>query len=210
MARAVVLTGGIGSGKSAVASVLATWGAHVVDADQLAREVVARGTAGLAAVVAEFGAGVLTEIGDLDRPALADIVFGRPERLAALEAIVHPQVQSLAVQRLADYGDAPVIVYEVPLPETTPAFPNEALADSGPVIVVVDASGEVRTQRLLDRGMSIEQVRARMDAQPPRDEWLSKADVVIDNGADWPATCDQVSRLWQALTGTAPPVGGPG
>jgi tRNA threonylcarbamoyl adenosine modification protein YjeE len=113
--RRVLLTGGIGSGKSAVGRLLAEWGAYVVDADQLAREVVAPGTAGLAAVVQEFGPDVVGVDGALDRAALAELVFGDPERLAALEANVHPLVRQAAEARFSLAPPGVVEVYEVPV-----------------------------------------------------------------------------------------------
>jgi dephospho-CoA kinase len=210
MTRAVVLTGGIGSGKSAVAALLAGWGAHVVDADELAKEVVAPGSDGLNAVVAQFGSEVLTAGGALDRLALAEIVFNHAEGLTALEAIVHPRVEQLAAGRLADHGDSPVVVYEVPLPDRAPIFPSEVLAEAAPLVVVVDASEDVRMRRLVARGLSVSQIQARMDAQPTRKEWLSLADVVIDNDAEWEGTGPQVRQLWRRLTGAEPPVGGAG
>ena len=207
MSRAVVLTGGIGSGKSAVAEVLAQWGAHVVDADRLAREVVAPGTDGFAAVVAEFGPSVVASDGSLDRAALADVVFSQPERLAALEAIVHPLVERLASARLAENRDAPVLVYEVPLPDRIPAFPASGGESERPLVVVVDASEPERRRRLLERGLGDGQITIRMAAQPSRDEWLSHADWVLDNGGERQATVQQLSRLWQELTGSPAPVG---
>ncbi|MFL6288716.1 MAG: dephospho-CoA kinase [Actinomycetes bacterium] len=210
MSRAVVLTGGIGSGKSAVAEVLAEWGAHVVDADQLAREVVAPGTDGFAAVVAEFGPTVVASDGSLDRAALADVVFSQPERLAALEAIVHPRVAALASARLAEKPDAPVLVYEVPLPDRIPAFRVSGTATRAtepPLVVVVDASEEERRRRLLARGLEDVQIASRMAAQPSRDEWLSLADILVDNGGEPGATVQQLRRLWRQLTGAPAPVG---
>jgi dephospho-CoA kinase len=206
MSRAVVLTGGIGSGKSSVAELLAKWGAHVVDADQLAREVVAPGTEGLDAVIEEFGPSVVAFDGSLDRTALAELVFSRPDRLATLEAIVHPLVHRLASRRLAERPDAPLLVYEVPVPGPVAEFPGTQGVDS-PGVVVVDASDQLRRQRLLRRGLTEGQVEARMAAQPDRGEWLALAQVVIDNGGDLAATEDQVRRVWQQLTGTPAPVG---
>ncbi len=130
--RPVVLTGGIGSGKSSVARLLREWGAHVVDADVLAREVVAPGSPGLAAVVAEFGAAVLAPDGSLDRAALAERVFADRDRLSRLEAIIHPLVHAAAVEQVSDQRGAVLVVYEVPLPGSSP-FADE------PVVVVVDA-----------------------------------------------------------------------
>ena len=193
-----------------VAELLAGWGAHVVDADQLAREVVAPGSDGLEAVLAEFGPACAASDGSLDRAALAEVVFGHPERLSALEAIVHPRVERLAASRLAQRPDAPLVVYEVPLPRRVAEFPASVLGTESPVVVVVDASDQVRRERLSARGLTEEQVSARMGAQPSRADWLGLAQVVIHNDGDRASTEQQVRRLWHQLTGSAAPVGTPG
>lgn len=193
----VGLTGGIGSGKSTVAGLLASYGAVVVDADVLAREAVATGTPGLARVVAEFGTGVLGADGSLDRSRLAALVFGDPERLAALNAIVHPYVAArrtelAAAAAIAD-ADA-VVVFDVPL------LVENGLTDYD-LIVVVDASAETQLRRLVDdRGMDESQARARMAAQAGREERRAVADVVIDNDGDLGNLRAQVDRLWVRLT----------
>ena len=138
--RAVVLTGGIGSGKSTVGRLLRGWGAHLVDADVLAREVVAPGTPGLSAVVAAFGPDVLTGTGALDRSVLADLVFVDQGKRVRLEEIVHPLVHRRAVDLLAA-AEAPLVVYEVPLPGRSPF-------EVDPTVVVVDAPEDVRRRRL--------------------------------------------------------------
>ena len=207
MAPALILTGGIGSGKSTVAELLAGWGARVVDADQLAREVVAPGSEGLAEVVAAFGPDVLATDGSLDRAALADCVFDDPVRLAALEAIVHPRVERLAEERLADGAAAPLLVYEVPLPGRRPSFPAGAADSEDPLVVVVDVPAEERHRRLRVRGLSDQQIAARMASQPSREEWLAGADVVIDNSGDAHHLRRQVAELWARCTGSTAAVG---
>ena len=206
MQRAVVLTGGIGSGKSEVGRLLTALGAHVVDADELARAVVQPGTPGLAAVAAAFGPDVIAADGTLNRPELAATVFGQPERLAALEAIVHPLVEALAVSRLAAGAGAPVVVYEVPLLGRSPEFPGNSDADAAaPLVVVVDAPDAVRIERLRDRGLSDEQISARMAAQPSRETWVAAADRLVDNGGDLDHLKSQVEALWIELTTSKPP-----
>jgi dephospho-CoA kinase len=192
----VLLTGGIGSGKSVVGRLLTGWGAYVVDADQLAREVVAPGTGGHAAVVQEFGAGVVGVDGALDRAALADVVFRDRGRLAALEAIVHPLVQQAAEARFALASPGTVEVYEVPvLRERQP----------GDWVLLVEAPVEVRRARLLARGLSDEQVTARMAQQPDTEGWRALADRVIRNDRDLEALVDETRRAWQEITGEEPP-----
>jgi dephospho-CoA kinase len=196
----VVLTGGIGSGKSEVGRLLARWGAIVVDADQLAREVVEPGTTGLSEVVTEFGDGVLGADGSLNRAALADLVFAAPDRLAVLESIIHPRVEALAAQRMDAAAPGQLVVYEVPLPDRLP----------GAGVVVVDAPLDVRRRRLQARGLTPEQIEVRLSRQPSRDEWLQRADHVVENGSDLTDLHRQVARLWRQLTGEDPPVGASG
>ncbi len=187
----VGLTGGIGSGKSEVARLLAEHGAVVVDADALAREAVEPGTPGLAAVVAEFGPDVLAADGSLDRAALGRIVFVDPERRAALEAIVHPYVGRRSAELMAAAPDDAVVVYDVPL------LVEKSLQDGYDVVVVVDASDETRLRRLVDlRGMPEQDARDRMAAQASRDERLAVADRVVVNDGDLEALRDVVDRLW--------------
>ena len=196
----VGLTGGIGSGKSEVERLLAARGATVVDADLLAREVVAPGTAGLAAVLAAFGGSVRAADGSLDRAGLAAVVFADPAQRARLEAIVHPLVRERAdaiVQDAADNG-AELIVYAVPL-----------LAETGPshdfdVVVVVDAPDEVRLDRLVrQRGMSEDAARARMAAQATRAVRLAVADVVLPNDGTPEQLAEHVDALWDELSARA-------
>jgi len=192
----VGLTGGIGSGKSTVAGLLASYGAVVVDADVLAREALATGTPGLARVVEEFGTGVLAAAGSLDRPRLAALVFGHPQRLAALNAIVHPYVATRRAELTAAAAVAnadAVVVFDVPL------LVENGLTDYD-LIVVVDASAETQLRRLVDgRGMGEDQVRARMAAQAGRAERCAAADVVIDNDGDLAHLRRQVAGLWERL-----------
>lgn len=192
----VGLTGGIGSGKSTVAGLLASYGAVVVDADVLAREALATGTPGLARVVEEFGTGVLGADGSLDRPRLAALVFGDPERLAALNAIVHPYVAArraeLTAAAAAANPDA-VVVFDVPL------LVEHGLTDQD-VVVVVDATAETQLRRLVNgRGMGEDQARARMANQAGRAERRAAADVVIDNDGDLAHLRRQVAGLWERL-----------
>lgn len=193
----VGLTGGIGSGKSEVARLLAERGAVVIDADALAREAVAPGTAGLAAVVEEFGTEVLAPDGSLDRAKLGALVFADAERRAALEAIVHPYVGRRSAELMAGADDEAVVVYDVPL------LAEKQLQDGFDVVVVVDVSAETQVRRLAAaRGMPEDEARARIAAQATREQRLAVADVVIDNDtddADRVALRRQVDALWQRL-----------
>ena len=194
----IAVTGGIGSGKSAVTARMAERGAVVVDADALARAVVAPGTPGLAAIVAEFGTGILAVDGSLDRGALATIVFSDAERRAALESIVHPLVARESAALLDAAGDSDVVVYDVPLLAETGVLDD----DTGrrfDAVVVVTAPVEVRVARLVARGMSEEDARARIDAQATDEQRRAIADHVVDNSGDLGELDAAVSTLWAAL-----------
>src|SRR5690242_3413632 len=170
------LTGGIGAGKSEVSRQLAALGAVIVDSDLIAREVVAPGTDGLRAVVAEFGPEVLQPDGSLDRPALGRLVFGHPERLAALNAIVHPLVRARSAELEAAAGPEDVVVHDVPL------LAENGLAPLYQQVLVVDVPDGIRLDRLVRlRGMAADEAEARMAAQATREDRLAVADIVIDN-----------------------------
>ncbi|MDQ3466044.1 MAG: dephospho-CoA kinase [Actinomycetota bacterium] len=188
----VGLTGGIGAGKSAVAARLAEHGALVVDADVVAREVVAPGTEGLAAVVAAFGSGVLADDGSLDRQRLGALIFADDEARARLNAIVHPLVSQRSAELAADAPDEAVVVHDVPL------LVENALAPAYDVVVVVLADENARIQRLRDtRGMREEEARARMAAQTTDDQRRAVADAVLDNSGTLADLHRQVDDLWR-------------
>ncbi|MFD0398597.1 dephospho-CoA kinase [Kitasatospora sp. NPDC127121] len=188
------LTGGIGAGKSEVSRLFAAHGAVIVDSDVIAREVVAPGTDGLAAVAAEFGPQVLREDGALDRPALGAIVFADPARLQALNAIVHPLVRARSAELEAAAAPDAVVVHDVPL------LAENGLAPLYDLVVVVDAADDVRVERLVRlRGMAEEEARARMAAQASRADRLAIADVVIDNGGPLEALAPRVDEVWAEL-----------
>lgn len=190
----VGLTGGIGTGKSEVSRLLASYGAVLIDADVIAREVVEPGTAGLAAVVAEFGADILREDGALDRPRLGGIVFGDPARLRALNAIVHPLVRDRSGELEAVAGTESVVVHDVPL------LAENGLAPLYDIVIVVDASPRTQLDRLVRlRGMSEGDARARMSAQANREDRLAVADFVIDNDGPLEALEPQVRKVWDTL-----------
>jgi dephospho-CoA kinase len=195
----VGLTGGIGSGKSTVARLLERRGAIVIDADQLAREAIAKGTPGFDRVVDAFGGAVVTPEGDLDRQALAASIFSDPARKAALEAIVHPEV----ARRFGEQVDAlrttdRVVVY------VTPLLVELGLAPAFDVVVVVTASPHLRVSRVASgRGLSPEDVRGRMAVQATDEQRMEVADVLVDNDGSLAELEPQVDRLWNDLMARA-------
>jgi dephospho-CoA kinase len=184
------LTGGIGSGKSTVSGLLAERGARVVDADRLAREVVEPGTPGLAAVSEAFGPEVLTADGALDRPALAALVFADPDARARLDGIVHPLVRARAVELIGEMPADAVVVQDIPLLVET------GQAGSFDVVLVVRADPEVRVARLVARGLTEADARARIAAQATDEQRAAVADVVLDNSGTLDDLAAQVDRFW--------------
>ncbi|MFE9856079.1 dephospho-CoA kinase [Streptomyces sp. NPDC005780] len=190
----VGLTGGIGAGKSEVSRMLAGYGAVLIDADRIAREVVEPGTPGLEAVVGEFGTGILTPEGTLDRPKLGSIVFSDGERLAALNAIVHPLVGARSAELERAAGPDSVVVHDVPL------LTENSLAPLYDLVIVVDAAPETQLDRLVRlRGMTEQEARARMAAQAGREQRRAVADLVIDNDGPIEALEPQVREVWAEL-----------
>ncbi|WP_031036001.1 dephospho-CoA kinase [Streptomyces sp. NRRL F-5650] len=190
----VGLTGGIGAGKSEVSRLLVEHGAVLVDADRIAREVVAPGTPGLAAVVEAFGEEVLAADGTLDRPKLGSIVFSDPDRLAVLNGIVHPLVGERSRALEAAAAEDAVVVHDVPL------LTENGLAPLYDVVVVVDADPATQLDRLVRlRGMTEQDARARMAAQATREQRREIADVVVDNDVPLEELRRRVEELWAAL-----------
>ena len=187
----VGLSGGIGSGKSTVARALARRGALVIDADAISREVVEPGTPGLAGVVARFGEGVLDGEGRLDRPKLAAIVFEDAAARADLNAIVHPLVAAESARRMAAAADA-VVVLDVPLLV-------EAAKSGYDLVVIVEAPEALRLERLVGRGMDVEDARRRMATQATDAERRKVADVVLDNSGSEQDLEVQIDSLWAQL-----------
>jgi dephospho-CoA kinase len=188
------LTGGIGAGKSEVSRRLAAQGAIVIDADLIAREVVAPGTSGLAEVAAAFGPGVLGADGALDRPALGEVVFADAGKLAQLNAIVHPRVGARMRELEDSAGPASIVVHDVPL------IAENDLAGSYDLVIVVDVPPRVQLDRLVRlRGMTKEQAQARMAAQAAREQRLAIADIVVDNSGSLAELDRQVGDLWAEL-----------
>jgi dephospho-CoA kinase len=181
----VGLTGGVASGKSTVSAILRELGAVVIDADRIAREVVAKGTPGLAAVVRELGEEVIDQNGELDRPAVARLVFADDDARRRLEGVIHPLVRAEGARLEGEAPPGSVVVHDIPLlAETGQAGTFEA-------VLVVDADPEDQVRRAVrDRGWSEEEARARIAAQAGREERRAIATHVIENTG----TLDELRR----------------
>lgn len=192
----VGLTGGIGSGKSTVAGMLADHGAIVVDADEIARRIVEPGSPVLARLVEEFGTDILDDQGSLRRGELARRAFATERATRHLNEITHPAIRELAEADLAT-GEAQsssgVVVYEMPLLVETGQV---SLVD---VVIVVDLPEELQIERAMARGLGEADVRDRMKRQASRRDRLAAADIVIDNSGRWEATREQVAQAWSAV-----------
>jgi dephospho-CoA kinase len=187
------LTGGIASGKSLVAEELAELGAVVIDADVLAREVVEPGTPGLAAVVARFGASVLTD-GRLDRSRLGALIFADPAARRDLERIIHPAVRARAAELERAASDASVVVHVIPLLVET------GQASDFDRVVVVDVDPVTQRARLLQRdGFTEVEADRRIAAQATREQRLAAADVVLDNSGSITQLKSRIRQLWEEL-----------
>ena len=194
--RTVGLTGNIGAGKSTVAELLVAHGAALVDADLVARQVVEPGAPAYQPLIDRFGTDILDAEGRIDRPALAATVFGHPEALEALNAIIHPAIGVAMIEGKDAYaGTDRIVVLDIPLLKE---FHRELLALDA--VVVVDVPPEVALRRLTTlRGMSAEDARARQASQPSRHERLEGADFVIDNSDGTDALAAEVDRVWAGL-----------
>ena len=188
----VGLTGGIASGKSTVSAILRELGAVVIDADALAREVVERGTPGLAAVVEEFGPGLLTPDGELDRAAMGTLVFNDESARRRLEAIVHPLVFERIVDLETHASEGAVVVHDIPL------LAESGRADTFDAVIVVDAPPQVQVERMVrDRGWTEDEARARIGAQASPEERRAIATYVVENTG----TVDDLRRTVEKIYG---------
>lgn len=196
------ITGNIASGKSTVSKELARRGAVVVDADQLAREVVASGSSALRKIVEAFGKEILNNRGELDRDKLGQMVFADVKVRAMLNRIVHPEIAKQSVERLHELkqrNDIPLIVYEAPLLFEVGA---ESRVDK---ILVVKINTEEQLKRLQVRdGLSEVAAQQRMAAQMPQQEKIIRADFVVDNSGSIEQTLKQVDLLWPQLAAIDP------
>jgi len=194
----VGLTGGIGSGKSTVAALLADHGALVVDADELARAVLAPGEPAVSEVVEAFGDSILAPDGSLDRATLASLIFGDPDKRARLESIVHPQVAARAAETMAGVPQGTVVVYDVPL------LVEKGMAGMFDVVVVVLADEDTRIRRLAGRGIARDDAVGRIRAQADDEQRRAVAHVLIDNSGSLDQLRTQVDELWSLLRGRLP------
>ena len=194
--RVIGLTGGIGSGKSLAAEYFADLGALVIDADQLARAAIERGSKGFDEVVAMFGDSILKN-GEIDRRALGELVFKDPTKKAALEAIIHPWVRSEFEAAVLSLSGNQTLVYEIPLLfETGGANRFES-------VITVEAPMDMRIERLREKGLHNSEIQARIAAQASREERVSIADFVIENSGSKDDLLRQVEKIWDGLTHTS-------
>lgn len=186
----VGLTGGIGSGKSHVARYFASLGARVMDADQLARDVVERGTDGFDEIVSAFGDSILRD-GDLDRHTLAEIIFSDKDAKRRLEEIIHPRVRRAFEESVNNLKEDEVLIYEIPL------LAEAGAAERFDFVITVESEIELRRERLRNRGMHPSQIEARMQAQASAEERIAVANYVILNNSSEDFLLREVEHLWE-------------
>lgn len=193
----VGLTGGIASGKSHVAGIFEQYGASVIDADAVAREVVLPGTSGLVQVVGAFGYEILLPSGELDRKRLGEIVFTDPAKRAELEAIIHPLIKERTSKLIAEQASE-IVIYAVPLLlEAKVDYPFDA-------VVTVEAGVDIQIERLVEsRSLTVDEARQRIGAQASSSERIARADFVIDSSGSKDQTKQQVDKIWKQLVQSA-------
>ena len=191
MAFVIGLTGGIGSGKSLAAQFFSQLGALVIDADQLARSVIERGSEGFDEVLLRFGDTVLKN-GDIDRVALGQIVFENPQAKKDLEEIIHPRIRAEFEEAVASLNSGQIMVYEIPLLVETKA------ADRFDFVITVESDPEVRKQRLRARGMFHSDIEKRMASQATEEERRAVADCVLTNDGTEDDLLRQVENIWES------------
>jgi dephospho-CoA kinase len=190
--RVIALTGGIGCGKSLAAQYFAELGALVIDADQLARAAIERGSAGFDEVVTLFGDSLLKD-GNIDRRALGEIIFKDPKAKVALENIIHPFVRKEFIEAVASLKGDQVLVYEIPLLVETNAHERFDL------VITVESEMENRIARLRGRGMHISEIEGRIAAQATREQRIEIADFLIENDGTEDELLRQVENIWDSL-----------
>ena len=186
------LTGGIGAGKSLVANYFFSLGADVIDADDLARKAIERGSEGFDEVVATFGDAIMKD-GDIDRRKLGEIVFNDPQKRKQLEAIIHPKVQQAFSDARKSVAEGEVLIYEIPLLVETNA------ADRFDKVITVEAPMDVRIERLKARGLYISEIERRISNQATPEARKAVADIVIENGGSEEELLRKVESIWEEL-----------
>ena len=194
--RVIALTGGIGSGKSLAAEYFADLGALVIDADQLARAAIERGSTGFDEVVAVFGDSILKN-GEIDRRLLGELIFKDSALKSKLEAIIHPRVRSEFEEAVASLEGDQILIYEIPLLFETG---GAARFDS---VITVEANMDERIARLLKKGLHISEIEARIAAQATREQRLSITDFLIENNGTQDELLRQVENIWDSLNATS-------
>jgi dephospho-CoA kinase len=198
----VGLTGGIAAGKSSVSAILVELGAVVIDADKLAREVVAKGTPGLERVVEAFGQEALTADGEMDRPRVGAIVFADEAKRRVLEGIIHPLVRERSAELEAAAGPGDLVVHDIPL------LAESGMAEAFDAVIVVDAPPEVQVERMVrERGLSREEAESRIAAQATRGARMEVATYVIDNTGSLEELRERVEEVYRELTTVDPSLG---
>jgi dephospho-CoA kinase len=193
----VGLTGGIASGKSTAAAMLSKFDNEIIDADEIAREVVMPGTVGLSKIVAEFGPQILEKDGSVSRAKLAKLVFEDPKKRLTLEGILHPLIRARTLERISQ-SKSDIVIYIVPLlVEAKVDYPFD-------LVVTIEAGSENQIKRLVEnRGMSTEDATARIAAQATEPERVARADVRIDGALSLTDLETTVSKLWNQIQSLA-------
>jgi len=190
--KVIALTGGIGSGKSLVANYFFSLGAEVIDADQLARQAIERGSEGFDEVLATFGDGILKD-GDIDRRALGEIVFADPEKRKLLEGIIHPRVQQALADARKSLAEDQILIYEIPLLVETNA------AAKFDLVITVEAPLDARIDRLKKRGLLQSEIEKRIANQATPEARKSVANIVIENSGNEEDLLRKVEAIWEDL-----------
>jgi dephospho-CoA kinase len=194
--KVIGLTGGIGSGKSLVANYFFSLGAQVIDADQLARQAIERGSIGFDEVISAFGDSILKD-GDIDRRKLGEIIFSDPEKRKLLESIVHPIVQKGLAEAKENLSDGEILIYEIPLLVETKAM------DKFDAIITVEAPLDERIKRLTKRGLLHSEIEKRIANQASPDERKAVANFVIENNGSEDELLRKVENIWEELNASS-------
>lgn len=190
--KVIALTGGIGAGKSLVANFFFTLGAEIIDADQLARNAVERGSVGFDEVVTKFGDEILKD-GDIDRRKLGELIFSNPEKRKVLEAIIHPKVQQALAEARKNLADDEILIYEIPLLVETNS------ASKFDLVITVEAPLDQRIERLKSRGLHQSEIEKRIANQATPAQRKALANIVIDNDGSEEELLRKVEEIWEEL-----------